>query len=187
MTGDTGIGEGFSGNYLEPDPLQAKMADPEHMANALYADHNFVVMADDYPVAPHHLLVVARQEKPLEELEFQEQQALWALAMVTSAHMTRVLHPERKVSVSVWGNQVETAHIHLVPRRRSEDATHWKRQRFAREEDRLAQLQETYQLLKFTSDVQAAAELAVQEAMLRTAAVTIPKLYPGMRTPGKNK
>lgn len=182
----TGIGEGFSGDYTDPDPLQAKMNDPSQMANALYTDSNFVVMADDYPVAPHHVLVVSRAEKSLEELAFPEQQALWALAMVTSAHMTRVLQPERKVAMVVWGNQVKTAHIHLVPRRQPEDATRWQRQQFASEQDRLAQLQETYQLLKFTPDVQAAAKLAVDEAMGRTAAVAIPTPRADMTIPGEN-
>jgi diadenosine tetraphosphate (Ap4A) HIT family hydrolase len=186
MTGTADIGEGFSGNYADPDPLQAKMNDPSQMANALYADSNFVVMADDYPAAPHHVLVASRAEKPLEELAFSEQQALWALAMVTSAHMTRVLHPERKVAIVVWGNQVKTAHIHLVPRRQPEDAARWQRQKFDSEEDRLAQLQETYRLLKFTPDVQAAAELAVDEALRRTAAVTIPTLNPRTAAPGEN-
>jgi diadenosine tetraphosphate (Ap4A) HIT family hydrolase len=183
------IGEGFSGKYQEPDPLQAKLADPAHMANALYQGERFVVMADDLPVAPNHVLVISREAVPLEKLTFADQQALWALAMVTQAHMTRVLHPARKVSISVWGNQVRTAHLHLVPRVNPSDATNWQRQQFESEGTRLAQLTETYALLKFPEDAQAAADLAVHEALKRNSGLVIPQLAsaPGALAIGENQ
>lgn len=170
------IGEGFSGKYMESDPLQAVWNDPARLEQALYAGERFLVMPDDCPVAPHHLLVVAREPKPIEELAFADRQALWALAGVISNHMTRILRPSRKVGIVVWGNQVRTGHLHLVPRNLPSDATQWQRMEFPDDAAREAQLAETRQLLALPPDVTAQADFAVHETLKHLRGIELPPI-----------
>jgi diadenosine tetraphosphate (Ap4A) HIT family hydrolase len=177
----TAIGEGFEGKYRKPDPFQLMWASPGKLKGALYVHERFMVRPDDTPVAPHHLLVIAREEKALEALDFAEYEAAWALARVVYAHMTTVLGPSRKVSLSVWGNQVETAHIHLVPRNKPTDATVWKAMDLT-DAQRTAQLAQTCELLTFPPEVKAEADRVVNAALLGLQGVTLKPVLPG--TPG---
>jgi len=163
-------GEGFHGKYMSPDPLQQKWDDPSELAKALYVHDRFMVRPDDRPVAPHHVMVIAREEVPVEGLDFAEQQALWALVMVTHHHMTEVLQPSRKVAVTMWGNMVKTGHMHLVPRNHAEDATIWQPMHLEPHE-LAAQLDETRQLLAFPPEVTAQANFVVDQTLQRLGGV----------------
>ncbi|HEX7963375.1 MAG TPA: hypothetical protein VF466_02185 [Candidatus Saccharimonadales bacterium] len=173
----TATGEGFTGHYRKPDPFQAIWSDPEGRDSGLYVHERFLVRPDDTPVAPHHLLVISREERPLEVLDFNEYVAAWALARVVYAHMTNVLGPKRKVALLVWGNQIETAHIHLVPRNNPEDATVWRPMELT-DEQRAAQLAETRELLAFPPEVKAEADRVVNAALSGMQGVQLPPVLP---------
>jgi diadenosine tetraphosphate (Ap4A) HIT family hydrolase len=177
------IGEGRPDRYLHPDPFQQMWGDPAQVEQALFVNEHFMVRPDDMPVAPHHLLVIAREQRSVEDLSFAHQQAMWALAMVVYGHMARVLQPKLKVGVSVWGNMIQTAHIHLVPRNERHDAAVWKRMDLGAAELR-AQLAETHRILAFPPEVVAQAELAVTETLARLGNITLPVLPDAPFVPG---
>ena len=178
-------GEGFNGDYKKPDPFQAIWNDPARLAQSLYTSEHFMVRPDDSPVAPHHVLIIARREAALEALPLAEYAAMWALARLMFAHMTAVLKPTRKVAMEVWGNQVETAHIHLVPRNNPEDATVWKPMQLSAPE--LArQLAETRRLLTFPAALKTQADELVKHTLQRLAGVDLPPVLPlASAGPGK--
>ncbi|HSW98797.1 MAG TPA: HIT domain-containing protein [Candidatus Saccharimonadales bacterium] len=179
-------GEGFTGGYKKPDPFQAIWDDPARVAQSLYVHERFMVRPDDSPVVPHHLLVIARRELALEALPLNEYLAMWALARLLFAHMTAVLAPKRKVSMQVWGNQVQTAHIHLVPRNNPEDATVWKPMGLSGEALE-TQLAETRRLLTFPSGLKVQADQLVDEALKLLAGTTLPPVLPTLPISGKKQ
>lgn len=119
------IGEGFSGKYADPDPFQAIWNDPAELKKALYVGDGVMVRLDDRPVAYGHVNVIAREQVPLEDLAADRYLGMWAVARITQHWLNEKLQPRRKVALAVWGNQVETAHIHVVPRNAATDATQW--------------------------------------------------------------
>ncbi|HSX34486.1 MAG TPA: HIT domain-containing protein [Candidatus Saccharimonadales bacterium] len=179
-------GEGRPDRYIHPDPFQQMWDNPGQVAEALFVNEHFMVRPDDMPVAPHHLLVIAREQRSVEDLSFAHQQAMWALAMVVYGHMARVLQPKLKVGISVWGNMIQTGHIHLVPRNSRHDAAVWHRMELPAAELH-SQLAETRRLLEFPTEVTAQANFAVEETLQRLGNVTLPVLpdYPARPTSGE--
>jgi len=175
MSNDLGLGEDAPDRYLHPDPFQVMWNDPAEVEKALFVHPQFMVRADDMPVAPHHLLVITREQRSVEDLPYAEQQAMWALVMVVYAHMARVLHPRLKVGITVWGNMVQTGHVHLIPRNHRNDAAVWKRMDLT-ETERREQLAETHRLLAFPPEVVMQANFAVDETLKRLKDVALPIL-----------
>lgn len=180
-------GEGFSNQYPHPDPFQEMWADPTRLAGALYVHDRFLVRPDDTPVARHHLLVIARDHQPWERLSYPDQLAMFALVSATYAHLTRTLDPNRKVGITMWGNQVRTGHAHLIPRNEATDATVWKRMELT-EEALAAQLAETRELLAFPDDLRAQTDVLLNQTLAALeAGVQVPDglLLPPLPLPGE--
>lgn len=104
------------------DPFQDAWADPEKF-HALFIDdkHGFMIIPDARPVVEHHVLVISREAVPYQEMPLDRQLQMMALANLVAEHIDHVLKPKRKIGYAIWGNQIKTAHIHLLPRNLPED------------------------------------------------------------------
>jgi diadenosine tetraphosphate (Ap4A) HIT family hydrolase len=128
---------------------------------ALYVDdtNGFMVIPDAQPVVRHHILVIPLEATPYQELTPVRQRQIMELANITADHIQKKLKPKRKVGYAIWGNNIKTAHIHLLPRNLPEDgAMFFTGDRpWANQE----QLKATQKLLMFPPNLQSEAQKRV--------------------------
>lgn len=106
---------------MPPCPFCARIAAGE----IVLAADRAVALADAYPVAPGHTLVVPRAcVADLFELPPEDRRAVWDLVDEVVAHLRQRLAPDGfNVGVNVGaaaGQTVTHSHVHVVPRRRGD-------------------------------------------------------------------
>lgn len=147
------------------DPFQIAWRFPEK-AYAIYvdADNGLMVIPDAHPVVNYHLMVIAREHMPFEDLPDKRKLQMLELANITAEHLRRVLKPKRKVGYCIWGNKIKTAHIHLLPRNKPDDGAKF----FSSERPRA-----THEFLAATQKLLEFPDVLKTEAISRVSAITV--------------
>lgn len=100
----------------------------------------FMVVADACPLDPeatkylgeipptsrvHHLNVIGRRQVGYDELTPAERHAMDELAVVTGRHLREMVRPKHGIEVVRFGNQVPTAHLHVLSRSAPDHGLDW--------------------------------------------------------------
>ncbi|HSW79381.1 MAG TPA: hypothetical protein VLG47_01255 [Candidatus Saccharimonadales bacterium] len=144
------------------DPFQEAWKNPAAQF-PIFVDEEYglMVIPDALPAVDHQVLVICREQTPYQELPASRQLQMMTLANITAEYMDKVLKPKRKIGYAVWGNQIKTAHIHLLPRNVPDDGIKF----FVGEKSRQTQqqLKETQKLLNFPIALQRKAKKQLEE------------------------
>lgn len=105
------------------DVFQQVWSDPQS-ACAIYVNEQYgvLVIPDKKPVvALGHVLVIAREAIPFEDLPVLRKHQLLEAGDIIRQRIAEAFKPARKIGQCIWGNQIPTAHIHYFPRNNPED------------------------------------------------------------------
>jgi len=139
----------------------------------------FMVLADAFPLDPdpinpddsahvHHLNVIARRPLDYDQITEAERCALDKLTYITAGHVSRVLRPAHGVAVVRFGQQVPTAHNHVIARRNRQDGLDWTIDR-SKVDVGIRRIRERSLAFLSTQGLVAATKLAIDETLRRFA------------------
>jgi diadenosine tetraphosphate (Ap4A) HIT family hydrolase len=92
-------------------------------------DFRWIILPDAKPVAPVHLNVVAKRPRPYHQITGVERAVLDALTFGTERHIREALAPPHGVATFGFGEQVPTAHRHVVAREQYAHGLNWQADR----------------------------------------------------------
>lgn len=98
-----------------------KIINGEVPCHKIYEDELTLAFLDIRPVQPGHTLVIPKEQiDHFEDLPDDIYQAVWATVKKVARKQMAVLSRQR-IAVSIMGNDVPHAHVHLIPFDKSQD------------------------------------------------------------------